>query len=107
MKHSEKVMPIAAALTALSVLACCLPLGIIAAVGAAGLGVILEPLRHWLLGLSVAFLAIGLLQLYRSRGTCQRRSWTNIATFCVAAAIVVGVTIFPQLLAGLLADHLP
>lgn len=87
MKHSEKIMPVAAAITVLSALACCLPLGIVAAVGAAGLGVILEPFRHWLLGLSIAFLVIGLLQLYRSGGTCQRRSRTNIAMLAVAAVI--------------------
>ena len=74
MKHSEKIIPVAAALTALSAFACCLPLGIVAAAGAMGLGAILEPFRLRLLGLSVAFLVIGLFQLYRSGGTCQRRS---------------------------------
>ena len=107
MKHSEKIIPVAAALTALSAFACCLPLGIVAAAGAMGLGAILEPFRPRLLGLSVAFLVIGLFQLYRSGGTCQRRSRLSIAMLCVAAVIVVGVTLFPQLVAGFLAGQLP
>ena len=50
MKHSEKITPVAAAVSALSTMACCLPSGIAAAAGAAGLGVVLEPFRSWLMG---------------------------------------------------------
>ena len=57
MKHSENIAPLAAAIGALSTLVCCLPLGIAAAAGAAGLAVVLEPLRPWLLGSSVTLLA--------------------------------------------------
>jgi len=51
MKHTEKITPVAAAVSALSTIACCLPSGIAAAAGAAGLGVVVEPLRPWLVGL--------------------------------------------------------
>lgn len=74
MKHSEKIASAAAVISALSTLACCLPLGIAAAAGVAGLGVPVEPLRPWLIGLSIALLGVGFTRLYRSRGTCQRRS---------------------------------
>ena len=50
MKHSEKIAPAAAVISAFSTLTCCLPLGIAAAAGAAGLGVLVEPLRPWLIG---------------------------------------------------------
>ena len=57
MRLTERMTPIAAALSALATLACCLPLGISAAVGALGLSVALEALRPWLIGLAVILLA--------------------------------------------------
>lgn len=105
MKHSDKVMSTAAAFAALSSLACCLPPAIMAAVGIAGLGVVIAPLAPWMLGLSIVFLAIGLVQLYRSGRTCEPRGRVSLVIFCVAAAVVLGITLFPQLVAGFLADQ--
>jgi hypothetical protein len=59
MKRSEKIAPAAAVISALSTLACCFPLGIAAAAGATGLGVLVEPLQPWLIGLSIALLGLG------------------------------------------------
>ena len=56
MRVTERVTPIAAAMSALATLACCLPLGIGSAVAALGLSVTLESLRPWLIGLAVIFL---------------------------------------------------
>ena len=42
MRVTEKLTPVAAAMSALATLACCLPLGIAGAVGALGLSVALE-----------------------------------------------------------------
>ena len=105
MKHSDKVMSTAAAFAALSSLACCLPPAIMAAVGFAGLGVVIAPLAPWMLGLSVVFLAIGLIQLYRSGRKCQEPSRIGLVMFSVAAAVVLGITLFPQFVAGFLADY--
>jgi hypothetical protein len=88
MKHSEKLTPLAAVVSAVSTMACCLPSGIAAAAGTAGLGVILDPLRPWVVGASIGLLAIGLIQLYRSNRTCQRRSPVSIAVFLVSAMVV-------------------
>lgn len=107
MKHSEKIAPAAAVLSAFSTLACCLPLGFAAAAGAAGLGVALAPLRPWLLGLSVVLLLVGLWQLYRGKAACRRRSPVSLALFCVSAILVLAVLVFPQAVASFLADHLP
>lgn len=107
MKHSEKVAPAAAALSALSTMLCCLPAGIAAAAGAAGLGLMLEPLRPWLVASSVALLAVGFVQLYRSNRVCHRRSPVSIALFVVAAIVVLGVLVLPQMTAGLLASMIP
>ena len=105
MKHSDKVMSTAAGLAALGSLACCLPPALMAAIGFAGLGVVIAPLAPWMLGLSVVFLAIGLVQLYRSGRTCQKHSRIGLVMFSAAAVVVLGITLFPQLVAGFLADH--
>jgi uncharacterized membrane protein YidH (DUF202 family) len=107
MKHTEKITPVAAALSALSAIACCLPSGIAAAAGAAGLGVMVEPLRGWLVGLSVALLVLGFVQLYRSNRSCRRRSPISIAVFSVSAIVVAAILLFPQITAGLLASVIP
>ncbi len=104
MKHSEKITPVAAAVSAI---ACCLPSGSAAAAGAAGLGVVVESLRPWLVGLSIALLVLGFVQLYRSNRSCRRRSPASIAVFSISAIVVVGLLLFPQISAGLLASVIP
>ena len=81
MKHGEKLAPLTAVVSAASCLACCLPFGIAAAAGAAGLSVVLDGLRPYLLGISGALLAFGIWQLYRSRGTCRMRTRSGLAVF--------------------------
>jgi hypothetical protein len=107
MKHSEKVAPLAAVMSALSTVICCLPLSISAAAGAVGLGVVLEPLRPWLLGSSMALLAIGFVQLRRSRATCRPRSGVSAAVLLLSTMIVFALVLFPQTVASLLANVLP
>jgi uncharacterized membrane protein YidH (DUF202 family) len=107
MKHSEKITPLAAAVSALATIACCLPSGIAAAAGAAGLGVVVEPLRSWLVGLSIALLVVGFVQLYRSNRSCRRRSPASIAVFSISAIVVATILLFPQISAGLLASVTP
>ena len=107
MKHSEKVAPVAAVLSALSTMLCCLPSGIAAAAGAAGLGVVVEPLRPWLVALSVGRLAVGFARLYRSNRACQRPSPVSIALLVIAAIVVLGVLVLPQMTAGLFASMIP
>jgi len=103
MRVTERLAPLAAAMSALATLACCLPLGIAGAVGALGLSVALEALRPWLIGIAVILLAVGLFQLYRGQRRCQRRSPLSLILFGLSAAVVLAVMIFPQKLAELLA----
>lgn len=107
MKHSEKITPVAAAISAVSTMACCLPSGIAAAAGAAGLGAVVEPLRPWLIGLSIALLILGFVQLYRSNRSCRRRSPLSIAVFSISALVVAAILLFPQISAGLVANVIP
>jgi hypothetical protein len=103
-KHSEKLAPVAAVVSALSCMACCLPFGIAAAAGTAGLGLVLEPLRRYLMALSGAMILFGLWQLYRRGASCQRRSRISMVVFWTCTAVVVTLMIAPQIVASLLAD---
>ena len=103
MRVTERLSPVAAVMSALATLACCLPFGIAGAVGALGLSVALDELRPWLFGLAVVLLAVSGFQMYRSGRNCRRRSRLSLVLFGLSAAIVLGVMLFPQVLAGLLA----
>ena len=104
MKAVERGAPAAAILAALSALACCLPFGIVGALGLASIGVFIAPLRPWLLGAAVLLLFVGFWQIYRRGKQCiTQRSLVSVALFWVAVAVVVLVIIFPQLIANWLA----
>jgi len=103
MRTTERLAPVAAAMSALATLACCLPLGIAGAVGALGLSVALESLRPWLIGLAIVLLGVSLAQLYQGHKSCRRRSRLSLVLVGLSAAIVVAVVVFPQALAGLIA----
>lgn len=103
MKTVERAAPAAAILAALSALACCLPFGLVGALGLASIGVWIAPLRPWLLGAAVLLLVLGFWQIYRRGKQCTRRSPVSVALFWVAVTVVILVAIFPQLIANLLA----
>ncbi len=102
MRITERVTPIAAVLSALASLACCLPLGIAGAVGALGLSVAFERLRPWLILVAVILLGVGLYQLLGQR-KCQRRSPLSLILFGLSATVVLAIIIFPQTVADILA----
>jgi hypothetical protein len=94
--------PLAAIVSALSSLACCLPLAILGALGTASAGAVFAALRPWLLVLSAVLLAIGFIQLYRRGKSCRRRNVASVAIFWIAVAIFLAMLLFPQQVAGLL-----
>jgi hypothetical protein len=103
-KAVERGAPAAAILAALSALACCLPFGMVGALGLAGISVWIAPLRPWLLGAAVLLLAVGFWQIYRRGNQCStRRSTASVGLFWLAVIVVALVTIFPQLIANWLA----
>jgi uncharacterized membrane protein YidH (DUF202 family) len=104
MRVTERLAPVAAAVSAIATLACCLPLGIAGAVGALGLSVALAALRPWLIALAVILLGFGSWQLYRGQRSCQRRSPLSLVLFGLSAAVVLAVIVFPQKLAEMMAS---
>lgn len=103
MRVAERATPVAAVLAALSTLACCLPFGFLGAIGLAGASVRLQRARPWLLVGAFALLVIGFLQLYRGGNQCKTRSALSITLFWVAAAVVLMIVLFPQVIASLVA----
>jgi hypothetical protein len=103
MKLLEKGVSTAAVMAALSTLACCVPLGFLGALGLASLSVWVQPLRPWLLGASVALLAVGFIQLHVRKSACARRSAASLIIFWTAVVVVSLIVVFPQVVASLIA----
>jgi hypothetical protein len=107
-RHGEKIAPVAGALSAIATLVCCVPLGFAGAAATAGLGAVLAPFRSWFIGASVILLAAGILQVTSETRRCatQPRA-SSVIVLGLSAAIVLLAVLFPQVLAGLLADWVP
>jgi len=56
---------------------------------------------------SLFFLAVSLFQLYRFKRTCRKISRSGIVAFSIAAIIVLGVYLFPQVIAVVLGGLFP
>jgi hypothetical protein len=100
MKHGEKIAPVAAALTGLATLACCLPVGFAAAAVTAGLSTMVAAYQPWFLAASVVLLAVGLVQLNQVQRTCSRRPYESFVVFGVSAVIVLLAVLFRRSLRG-------
>jgi hypothetical protein len=103
MRIAERATPVAAIIAALSTLACCLPLGFLGAAGLAGLSVWARSLGGWFLAVAGVLLIVGFVQLYVGRKQCSKRSPVSIVLFWVAAAIVLLIVLFPQVIANFIA----
>ena len=104
MRVTERVTPIAAALSAVATLACCLPVGGAAFLGLGGLFAAMGSYQQWLLPVSGVLLSVGGFQIWRTRRVCQRTSWLSVAILTASALIVSFVAFFPQAVAGFLTD---
>jgi hypothetical protein len=96
----------AAMVSALAMIGCCVPLGFLAALGAAGASTFLATARPWLLELSVLLLGVGFVQQYRGARCGVKRSRLSVVLLWTATAVVLVMVLFPQAIAGFLADHL-
>ncbi len=98
--------PVAAIVSAVATIGCCLPLGFLGALGAAGGGVLFTSLRPWLLGLSVVLLGFGFFQYFRGAQCGLKRSRVAVVLLWVATLLVLLLALFPQPVASFLADRL-
>ena len=98
---------VGAIVSSLATLVCCLPLAFAAAIGAAGASAFLLKFRLWFLVLSVALLGIGFWQQRRARQCAVKGRIFGLVLLWTAVAVVLGMILFPQQIAGFIADRLP
>ena len=97
---------LAAILSSLATMACCVPLGFAAAIGAAGASAFLLRFRPWFLVLSVALIGLGFWQQRRAKQCAVKGRLIGQILLWTAVVVVLVMILFPQQIAGFLADHL-
>lgn len=97
---------LAAIVSSIATIGCCLPLGFAAALGAASASAFLQPFRPWLLGLSVLLLGVGFWQQRRAKQCAVKRSYASTVLLWAAVVVVLAMILFPQEIAGFIADRL-
>jgi hypothetical protein len=97
---------VGAILSSLATMACCLPFAFAAAIGAAGASAFLLKFRPWFLGLSLVLLGFGFWQQRRAQQCAVKGRVVGQILLWTAAAVVVGMILFPQQIAGFIADRL-
>src|SRR5712691_7042779 len=109
-ESSKKGSGISASLGAivgsLVTMGCCLPVGFAGALGAAGASAFVQRFRPWLLALSIVLLGIGFWQQRRARLCSVKRNYLSAVLLWTALVLVVAMIVFPQEIAGFIADHL-
>ncbi len=96
---------LAAILSSLATITCCLPLGFAAALSAGAASAFFATLRPWLLGLSIVLLGLGFWQQYRAKQCAVRGRFIGSVLLWAAVIVVFGMILFPQQIAGFLADR--
>jgi FtsH-binding integral membrane protein len=97
---------VGAILGSMATMVCCLPLAFAAAIGAAGVSAFLLRFRPWFLGLSIVLLGFGFWQQRRARQCEVKGRVLGQALLWTAVIVVVGTILFPQQIAGFIADRL-
>jgi hypothetical protein len=95
-----------AIISSLATMGCCLPLGFAGALGAAGASAFVQKFRPWLLALSIVLLGVGFWQQRRAKLCPVKRSYLSAVLLWTAVVLVAGMIVFPQEIAGFIADHL-
>ncbi len=93
-----------AIVSSLATITCCLPLGFAAAFGAGLTSAFFTALRPWLLGFSIALLGFGFWQQHRAKQCSVRGRWLGRVLLWAAVVVVLGMILFPQQIAGVIAD---
>jgi hypothetical protein len=97
---------LAAILSSVATISCCLPLGFAAALGAGTASAFLTTLRPWFLGLSIVLLGFGFWQQRRAKQCAMRGRLLSNVLLWAAVVVVLGMILFPQEIAAFIADRL-
>ena len=104
-KGSGVSASLAAIASSLVTIGCCLPMGFAAALGSGVASAFLGRLRPWLLILSVALIGVGFWQQRRARQCAVRGKMISTVLLWAAVAVVLSMILFPQQIAGFIADR--
>lgn len=96
----------AAIASSVATLGCCVPLGFAAALGAGATSAFWTAMRPWLLAVSVLMLGVGFWQQRRATQCSLSSRWISNVLLWGAVAVWLGVTLFPQEIAGFLANRM-
>lgn len=96
---------VAAIVSSVATISCCLPIGFAAALGAGAASAFFTTLRPWLLGLSVALIGFGFWQQRRAKQCAVRGRLLGNVLLWAAVAVVSGMILFPQEIAAVIADR--
>ena len=94
-----------AILGSVATIGCCLPIGFAVALGTGAASGFFMALRPWLLGLSVVFIAVGFWQQHRAKRCAVRGRWLSNVLLWAAVLVVTAMVLFPQQVAGFIADR--
>jgi hypothetical protein len=97
---------LAAILSSIATISCCLPLGFAAALGAGAGSAFVATMRPWLLGLSLVLLGLGFWQQHHAKQCAVRGRLLGHVLLWAAVVVVLGMILFPQEIAGVIADRL-
>jgi hypothetical protein len=94
-----------AIMSSIATISCCLPIAFAGALGAGAASAFSTPLRPWLLGLSVVLLGCGFWQQHRAKQCAARGRRVGIVLLWAAVVVVLGMILFPQEIAAVIADR--
>lgn len=97
---------VAAIISSIATIGCCLPFGFAAALGAGAASAFVTKLRPWLLGLSIVLLGFGFWQQHRAKACAVRGRLLSSVLLWAAVVVVLGMILFPQEIAAFIADKL-
>jgi FtsH-binding integral membrane protein len=96
---------VVAILSSVATIGCCLPLGFAAALGASAASAFFTALRPWFLGLSIVLLGLGFWQQRRAKQCAVGGRLLGTVFLWAAVVVVLGMILFPQQIAGFIADR--
>ena len=98
--------PLAAMMSSIATLGCCVPMGFAAALGAGATSAFWTAVRPWLLAVSLLLLALGFWQQRRATQCAPGSRWISNALLWSAVAVWLAVALIPQEIAGFLANRI-
>lgn len=96
---------LAAIVSAVATMSCCLPIAFAGALGAGAASAFATTLRLWLLGMSVLLLGFGFWQQHRAKQCAVRGRLIGKVLLWAAVVVVLGMILFPQEISGVIADR--